>query len=623
MRAMAARRGPRGDRGASPLSRSGAGVRPHRPRRGRDRPRRRQQQIPRSQGAPRPHDDEEALRPKDECPANLRSMDDRGHFQRLLQPCHRRPVQRRAQGDHRAFLVHYLEVLEGEDGAKAGGEWPAFHKSTAHASPLVHDSGAGAHPPPHVRRRGTLLRRFRRPPAKTPAASSRGRDWHAGLDPDHVDHAHPDVGDDEEDPENFRSGFRAPDIPQENPRTPTPARGTTTSRCRNRINEHRIGIRDRPTTSSTATPGGRPGADPGGHTPRKKPRVPPCSTTLRTRTITMRWLAGRDGEVVDGEAPRQREADREFWAGTDGEDEDVAEAEVEPRRWRRRGNAMWGVFGTVTRDRVPVVPHPTRWRRAGALVPGCFLPRLGNGAGPAGRTRTTSVARRARRRATCRRPHARRRASAVHARDRGPDGDGREEPVLAVSHADREYYDNPRTRTSSPRASTWASTSRACTWSISKLRRHTHLDLSTDSVTFRARAVFPRWWISIATGRWRSLGTSVGFLYVLRHDGSTARGWPKQMGEIQAQVAVADLDGDGYQELVRDTRGSVAAFRPDGEELWERHLASLIAQGATIGDVDGDGELEVVVGTSSGAYTELAGRRGRRWRRFRFTRAVA
>ena len=39
----------------------------------------------------------------------------------------------------------YLEVLEGEDGAKAGGEWPAFHKSTAHASPLVHDSGADAH----------------------------------------------------------------------------------------------------------------------------------------------------------------------------------------------------------------------------------------------------------------------------------------------------------------------------------------------------------------------------------------------------------------------------------------------------------------------------------------------
>ena len=40
-------------------------------------------------------------------------------------------------------FVHYLEVLEGEDGAKAGGDWPAFHKSTAHASPLLRESGEG------------------------------------------------------------------------------------------------------------------------------------------------------------------------------------------------------------------------------------------------------------------------------------------------------------------------------------------------------------------------------------------------------------------------------------------------------------------------------------------------
>ena len=51
-----------------------------------------------------------------------------------------------------------------------------------------------------------------------------------------------------------------------------------------------------------------------------------------------------------------------------------------------------------------------------------------------------------------------------------------------------------------------------------------------------------------------ALGTSVGFLYVLRHDGSTARGWPKQMGEIQAQVAVADLTGTGTRSSWRRTR---------------------------------------------------------------------
>ena len=72
-----------------------------------------------------------------------------------------------------------------------------------------------------------------------------------------------------------------------------------------------------------------------------------------------------------------------------------------------------------------------------------------------------------------------------------------------------------------------------------------------------------------------------------------------------------DLDGDGYPELIAaDTRGSVAAFRRDGTELWERHLSSLIAQGVTLGDVDGDGELEVAVGTSSGAIHVLRGSTG-------------
>lgn len=35
-------------------------------------------------------------------------------------------------------FVHYTEVLEGPDGAKALG-WPGFHKSTVHSSPLLYD----------------------------------------------------------------------------------------------------------------------------------------------------------------------------------------------------------------------------------------------------------------------------------------------------------------------------------------------------------------------------------------------------------------------------------------------------------------------------------------------------
>jgi len=67
------------------------------------------------------------------------------------------------------------------------------------------------------------------------------------------------------------------------------------------------------------------------------------------------------------------------------------------------------------------------------------------------------------------------------------------------------------------------------------------------------------------------------------------------------QVVIADVNDDGFPELVAcDTRGNVGVFNWRGKEVWERHLRSLIAQGATVGDVNGDGRTEVVIGTSAG-----------------------
>ena len=51
------------------------------------------------------------------------------------------------------------------------------------------------------------------------------------------------------------------------------------------------------------------------------------------------------------------------------------------------------------------------------------------------------------------------------------------------------------------------------------------------------------------------------------------------MGDIQAQVAVGDVNGDGQLELISaDARGNVAAFTAKAEELWERHVASAVSQ---------------------------------------------
>ena len=70
-----------------------------------------------------------------------------------------------------------------------------------------------------------------------------------------------------------------------------------------------------------------------------------------------------------------------------------------------------------------------------------------------------------------------------------------------------------------------------------------------------------------------------GFVYVVDCEGRTLEGWPLQMGEVQAQVAVGDINGDGALEVVAvDMRGNVAALAPDGTELWERHIRSAISQ---------------------------------------------
>ena len=220
----------------------------------------------------------------------------------------------------------------------------------------------------------------------------------------------------------------------------------------------------------------------------------------------MRWLAGHFGEVVDGEALATNEKPiDEFWAGTDGEDEDVAEAEVEAEE----------VAQTGERD-VGGIPHGDARQ----------------GAGRSGTPDEEGVAR----------GHSSR---GVFSRGSGTSPGrlgGREPRPSRAAPAGRATRPERRTCSSTriccarPRSRTWTGTAaRSWCWrfrifstgSITitrrgrdelpagidvgkyvasgvyvvdletlKLRWHTHLDLSTDSVTFRAYAYSsPRWWI--------------------------------------------------------------------------------------------------------------------------------
>lgn len=58
------------------------------------------------------------------------------------------------------------------------------------------------------------------------------------------------------------------------------------------------------------------------------------------------------------------------------------------------------------------------------------------------------------------------------------------------------------------------------------------------------------------------------------------------MADIQGAVVAADINDDGKIELVTtDTHGNVAAWTPQGDEIWEVHLKSLVPQASHFFDI--------------------------------------
>ena len=101
------------------------------------------------------------------------------------------------------------------------------------------------------------------------------------------------------------------------------------------------------------------------------------------------------------------------------------------------------------------------------------------------------------------------------------------------------------------------------------------------------------------------------FIYVLEHDGTVMENFPITMAEVQGQVAVGDINDDGHLEIVAtDNRNNVAVFSSIGAEMWEKQISGASSQGPTLGDVNGDGTVDVIICTTNGHIYALDGKTG-------------
>ncbi|MCL4832175.1 MAG: VCBS repeat-containing protein [Caldilineaceae bacterium] len=107
-------------------------------------------------------------------------------------------------------------------------------------------------------------------------------------------------------------------------------------------------------------------------------------------------------------------------------------------------------------------------------------------------------------------------------------------------------------------------------------------------------------------------------IYVFHHDGTIADGWPQFIRDtIWSSPALADLDDDGFLEIIIgiDTHqegtpfntpngGGLYVYRSNGELVWKKFINQVIYSSPAVGDLDGNGTLEIVHGT--GPYFQTA-----------------
>ncbi len=97
---------------------------------------------------------------------------------------------------------------------------------------------------------------------------------------------------------------------------------------------------------------------------------------------------------------------------------------------------------------------------------------------------------------------------------------------------------------------------------------------------------------------------------VIALDGAGKVLWTHPMPKvIDGSIAVADADEDGEVEIYAiDLSGKLVALAPGGTELWSANVQQRVRRSPAIADVDGDGNIEVVVSGYSGEMYVFTGK---------------